>query len=90
MANGHRNTHRLTDQIGEVSTNIQRALEEQRANLKQLLETNPATQAAPLLLYEVRVSIVASGQVLVSFPGCFPRSSGVRYVRGAPQYQQRH
>ena len=90
MVDDHRNTHRPTDQIGEVSTNIQLALKEQLADLKQLLETNQATQAAPLLLYEVRVSIVASGQALVSFPGCFPKSSAVRYVRGASRYQQRH
>ena len=87
MVDDHRNTHRPTDQTGEVSTNIQLALKEQVADLKQLLETNPATQAAPLLLYEVRVSIVASGRVLVPFPGCFPKSSAVRYVRGAPRYQ---
>ena len=94
MADGHHNTHRPTDQIGEVSTNIQLARKEQLADLKQLWGTNPAlpnTQAAPLEPYEVRVSIVASGQVLVSFPGCFPRSSAVRYVlRGAHRSQQRH
>ena len=94
MVDNPRNTHRPTDQIGEVSTNIQLARKEQLADLKQLPETNPALSSmheAPWELFDVRVLIVASGQVLVSFPGCFPRSSAVRYVLwGAPQFQRRY
>jgi hypothetical protein len=86
MADGHRNAHRLTDQVGEVSTKSQQALENRLADLKQLLKTNPelsSTEAAHVEAHKVRVSIIASGQVPISFPGRFPELSSIRYIRGA-------
>ena len=94
MADDHRNAHRLTYQVGEASTDIQLALDKRLADLKQLLETNPSlssTEAAHMEAYEVRVSIIASEQVPISFPGCLPKSSsGTQYVRLAPRSQQPH
>lgn len=93
MTDEHRNAHRATDQVGEVSPNIQPVLEERLADLKQRLETNPAssnTEAAQPEVYEVRVSNIASEQVSFPFLGCFPKSPAVRYVWGAPRSQQAH
>jgi len=58
MADEHRNAHRATDQ---VSTKIQ--LEGRLADLKQLLETNPALsseEAGQVVVYEVKLPIIAS------------------------------
>jgi hypothetical protein len=57
MADSHRNAHRLTDQVGEVSANIQQALENRLAELKQLLKMNPALPSteASHVAYDVRV-----------------------------------
>ena len=93
MADDHRNAHRPTDQVGEASTNIQLALDKQLADLKQLLEMNPAclsTEATHMEAYEVRVPIIASEQPPISFPGCLPKSSSTRYIRLALQSQQPH
>ena len=93
MANDHRSAHHPTDQVGEASTDIQLALGKRLADLKQLLETNPSlssTEAAQMEAYEVRVSIIASEQVLISFPGCLPKSSGTQHIRLAPRSQQSH
>ena len=63
MIDKHCSNHPATDQVGEVSTNIQLVLEEGLADLKQLLETNPAlssTDAAHVEANEVTVSIIAS------------------------------
>ena len=93
MADDHRNAHRPPDQAGEASTNIQLALDKQLADLRQLLEMNPAlpsTEAAHLEAYEVRVSIIASEQVPISFPECLPNSYGTQYIRLAPRSQQPH
>ena len=92
MIDKHCSNHPATDQVGEVSTNIQLVLEEGLADLKQLLETNPAlssTEAAQLDISGVRVSI-ASEQVSFSFLGCFPKTPAVRYVGGGSRSQQRH
>ena len=81
MADEHRNTHHPTDQVGEVSTNIQLALEKRLADLKQLLEENPtlsSIEAAHVKACEVRVSIIASGRVPISFSGCLPERSAIR------------
>jgi hypothetical protein len=79
MAHNHRNAHRLTDQVGEVSANIQQALENRLAELKQLLKMNPALPSteASHVAYDVRVSIIASEQGPIAFPGCFPKSSSI-------------
>jgi len=93
MADDHRNAHRPTDQVGEVSMNIQLKLEKRLAELKQLLNTNPAlssAEAARVEEYEVRISIIAGEQVPISFPGCLPTSSTTRYIHGAPRSQQPH
>ena len=50
-------------------------LEERLADLKQLMETNPAlssAEAAHMEGHDVMVSIIASEQVSISFPGRFP------------------
>jgi len=63
MIDEHRNAYRATDQVGEVSTNVQLVLEERLADLEQLLETNPAlssTEAAQVVVYKVRMSTIAS------------------------------
>jgi len=93
MADDHRDAHRPTDQVGEVSMNIQLTLEKRLADLKQLLKTNPASSSAEATYvgaYEVRVSIIAGEQVLIPFPGCLPTSSTIRYIRGTPRSQQPH
>jgi len=80
MADDHRNAHRPTDQVGEVSMNIQLALEKRLADLKNLLKTNLAlssTEAAHVEAYEVRMSIIAGKQVPISFPGRLPKSSTI-------------
>ena len=91
MADDNRNSGHPTDQVGDMSTNFQSALEERLADLKQLMETNPAlssTEAAHVEGHEVTVSIIASERVSISFPGRFPKSSTIRYIRGAPRSQQ--
>ena len=63
MADNNHNSRYTTDQVGEVSTKNQSALEDRLADLKQLLETNPAlssTDAAHVEAHEVTVSIIAS------------------------------
>ena len=93
MADNHRNTRRPTNQAGEVSTNIQLALDKQLADLKQLLETSPAlpsTEVAYIEAYEVRLSITTSKQVPISFPGCLPKFSCNRYICFALRSQQPH
>jgi hypothetical protein len=93
MADDHRSAHRLTDQVGEVSTNIQQTLEKRLADLKQLLKTNPAlssTEAAHVEACDVRVAIIASEQVVNSFPGGLPKLSAIRYIRGASRSQRPH
>jgi len=93
MADDHRNAHRPTGQVGEVAMNIQLALETRLVDLKQILKTNPAlsgAEAAYAEAYEVRVSIIAREKVPISFPGCLPKSSTIRYIRGAPRSQQPH
>jgi len=93
MADDHRNAHRPTDQVGEVSMNIHPALEKRLADLKHLLKTDPAlssTEAAHMEAYDVWVSIIAGERVPISFPGCLPKSSTIRYIRGAPRSQQPH
>jgi len=63
MTDEDQSTHPAIDQVGEVSPNIQLVLEERLADLKQLLETNPAlssTEAAHIEVHGVRVSIIAS------------------------------
>ena len=90
MADDHRNTHRPPDQVGEVSTNIQLTLEKQLTDLKQLLKTYPVlscTESARVEAYEVRMSIIASEHVPISFPGRLSKSSS---IRGAPRFQQPH
>ena len=62
MADNHRSTHRPTDQLGEMSTDIQLALEKRLADLKQLLKMNPAlssTEVESVEAYDVRVSIIS-------------------------------
>ena len=89
MADDDRNAHRPNDQVGETPTNIQLALEKRLA-LKQILKDNPAsssTEVAHMGAHEVRVSIVASEQVPISLPGRLPKSSTIRYIRGAPRSQ---
>ncbi len=91
MADDNHNSRHSTDQVGEVSTTIQSALEERLVDLKQLLETGPAlssTDGAHVEEHEVTVSIIASEQVSISFSGRFPKSSTIRYIRGAPRSQQ--
>ena len=91
MADDNHTSRRPTDQVGEVPTNLQSALEDRLADLKQLLETNPALsseEAAYMEAHEVMVSIIASDRVLISFPGRFPKSSTIRYICGAPRSQQ--
>ena len=93
MADDHRNAHRPTDQVGEVAMNIQLALEKRLVDLKQILKTNlalPSAEAAYVEAYEVRMSIIAREKVPISFSGCFPTSSTIRYIRGAPRSQQPH
>ena len=93
MAGDHRNAHRPADQVGEVSMNSQLALEKRLTDLKQLLKTDlvlSSTEAAHVEAYEVRVSIIAGERVPISFPGCLPKSSTIRYIRGTPQSQQPH
>ena len=90
MADDNHNSRHPTDQVGEVSTNIQSELEDRLMDLEQLLKTNPAlsrTETAHVEANEVIVSIIASEQVSISFPGRFPNSSAVRYIRGAPRSQ---
>ena len=92
MADDHRNAH-PTDQVGEASTDIQLALDKRLADLKQLLETNPSlssTEATHMGAYEVRMFIIASEQVPMSFPGCLPKSSDTQYIGLAPRFQQPH
>ena len=63
MADDNHNSRHTTNQVGEVSTKNQSALEDRLADLKQLLETNPAlssTDAAHVEANEVTVSIIAS------------------------------
>ena len=63
MADDNHTSHHPTDLVGEVSTKNQSALEDRLADLKQLLETNPAlssTEEAHLEAQEVTVSIIAS------------------------------
>ena len=93
MIDKHHNNHPATDQVGELSRNIPLVLEERLADLKQLLDTNPAlssTEAAQVEVSGVRVSIIASDRVSFSFLGCFPKSPTVRYVGGGPRSQQHH
>jgi hypothetical protein len=93
MTDEHRDIHCATNQVGELSTNMRPVLKERLADLEQLLETNPAlssTGLAHVEVYEVRVSIIASERDSFSFPGCFPQSSDVRYVGGAPRSQRPH
>ena len=62
MADDHRNAHRPTDQLGEMSTDIQLTLEKRLADLKQLLKWNPAlssTEVENMEAYDVRVSVVS-------------------------------
>ena len=76
MADDHRSGDRPTDQDEEVSANIQLALEKRLADLKQLLKTDRAlsrTEAAHVEADEVRMSIIASEQIPISFPGCLPK-----------------
>ena len=90
MADDHRNARRPTYQVGEASTDIQLVLDERLADLKQLLEMSPAllsTEVAHMEAHEVRVSIIASEQVLISFPGCLPKSYGTQYIGLAPRSQ---
>ena len=78
MADDNHNSRHPADQVGEVSTRIQSELEDRLADLKQLLETNPAissTEVANVEAHEVTVSIIASEQVSISFLGRFPKSS---------------
>jgi len=87
----HRNAHHPTGQVRETSMNIQLALEKRLADLKQILKTNLAlssAEAAYVESSEVRVSIIAGEKVPISFPGCLPPSSTIRYIRGAPWSQQ--
>jgi hypothetical protein len=91
MTDDHHNAYRLTDR--DVSTTIQLTLENRLTDIKQLLETNPAlssTEAAHAEAYVVRVKIIASEQGPISFPGCFPKLSSIRYIREASQSQQPH
>ena len=63
MADDNHKYRRPTDQVGEMSTKIQSELEDRLADLKQLLETNPAlssTEAAHAEAHEVTISIIAS------------------------------
>ncbi len=56
MAEDNYNSPHPTDQVGEVSTKIQSALDERLADLKRLLETNPALsriEAAHVEVHEV-------------------------------------
>ena len=81
MADDHSDTHHPTDQVGEVSTNIQLAFEKRLADLKQLLKANPtmsSTEATHVEACEVRVLIIASGRVLIYFSGCLPERSAIR------------
>ena len=91
MAHDNLNSHHPTERVGEVSTEIQSDLEDRLADLKQLLETNlvlSSAEAAHVEAHEVTVSIIASELVLISFPGRFPKSSTIRYIHGAPRFQQ--
>ena len=91
MADDNHNSRHLTDQIGEVSTNQSVLTGRLASELKQLMEMNPAlssTEAAHAEAHEVTVSIIASEQISISFPGRFPKSSVIRYIRGAPRSQQ--
>ena len=93
MADDNHTSHHPTDLVGEVSTKIQSVLEDRLAELKQLLETNPAlssTEAAHVEAYEVTVSTIASEQVSISLPGRFPKSATIRYIHGAFRSQQSH
>ena len=70
MIDEHHNNHPATDRVGEVSTNTPLVLEVRLADMRQLLETNPAlssTEAAQVEVSRVRVSIIASEQVSISF-----------------------
>ena len=76
MADDNYNSRHPTAQVGEVSTKIQSALEDQLLGLKQLLETNltlSSTEAAHAEANEVTVSIIASELVSFSFSGRFPK-----------------
>ena len=91
MADDNQDSGHPTDQVGEASTKIQSALEERLADLNELMETNTAlssTEAAHAEGHEVTVSIIASERVSISFPGRFPKSSTIRYIRGTPWSQQ--
>ena len=88
MTDESRNTYPATDHVGEVSPNIQLVLEEQLADLKQLMETNPASSSTEAA--QVGVSILTSEQVSLSFLGCFPTSCAIQYVGGASHSQQPH
>ena len=93
MADDHRSSRRPTDQVGEASTDIQLALDKRLADLNQLLGMSPAlpsTEAAHIETYKVRVSIIASEQVPISFPECLPKSSDTQYIPLAPRSQQPH
>ena len=71
MAEDNHNSLDATDQVGEVSTKIQSALEERLADLKQLMETNPAlssAEAAHMEGHDVMVSIIASEPFQDAFP----------------------
>ena len=91
MADDNHNPRHPADQVGEVSTILQSALEDRLADLKQLLETNPAissAEAAHVEAHEVTVSAIASEQVSIFFPGRLPKSCTIQYTRGAPRSQQ--
>ena len=63
MADDNHNPRHPTAQVGEMSTEIQSALEDHLVGLKQLLETNltlSSTEAAHAEVHEVTVSIIAS------------------------------
>ena len=58
MADDNYNSRHSTDQVGDVSTKIQSALEDRLADLKRLLETNLAlssTEEAHVEAHEVTV-----------------------------------
>ena len=79
MADDHRNAHRPTDQFGEMSTDIQLALEKRLiADLKLFLRWNPAlssTGVRHVEAYHVRVSIILFPAKIsqFSFQDAFPK-----------------
>ena len=63
MTDDNHNSRHPIEEVGEVPTKIQSALEDRLADLKQLLETNLAlssTEAAHAEAHEVTVSITTS------------------------------